>query len=49
MFTYPFFDLDGNLTDSAEGIINSVLYTLKKWGSTNLTARSRKDLSFPRC
>jgi len=32
MFTYLFFDLDGTLTDSADGIINSVLYTLKKWG-----------------
>ena len=27
-----FFDLDGTLTDSADGIINSVIYALKKFG-----------------
>lgn len=30
MLTTVFFDLDGTLTDSAEGIINSVLYALNK-------------------
>ena len=29
---YYFFDLDGTLTDSADGIINSVLYSLKTFG-----------------
>lgn len=28
---YVFFDLDGTLTDSAEGITNSVAYALKRW------------------
>lgn len=31
-YQYILFDLDGTLTDSAEGIINSVLYALKKSG-----------------
>ncbi len=29
---YYFFDLDGTLTDSAEGIINSVIYALSTYG-----------------
>lgn len=32
MFKNIFFDLDGTLTDSAEGILNSVEYALKKLG-----------------
>ncbi len=31
-FNYIFFDLDGTLTDSGIGIINSVKYALKKYG-----------------
>ena len=31
-YTHAFFDLDGTLTDSAPGIINSVCYALKKLG-----------------
>lgn len=31
-YQYVLFDLDGTLTDSAEGIVNSVLYALKKRG-----------------
>lgn len=31
-YDYILFDLDGTLTDSAEGIINSVLYALDKYG-----------------
>lgn len=31
-YNYILFDLDGTLTDSAEGIINSVLYALEKKG-----------------
>ena len=31
-YTYILFDLDGTLTESAEGIVNSVLYSLKKNG-----------------
>ena len=34
MFKNVFFDLDGTLTDSAEGIINSVEYALKRLGIT---------------
>ncbi len=29
---YILFDLDGTLTDSADGIVNSVIYALKKFG-----------------
>ena len=29
---YILFDLDGTLTDSADGIINSVIYALKSYG-----------------
>lgn len=32
MFKYILFDLDGTLTDSAEGIINSLKYALGKFG-----------------
>lgn len=35
MFKNVFFDLDGTLTDSAEGIINSVEYALKRLGITD--------------
>ena len=31
-YTYAFFDLDGTLTDSSTGILNSVQYALKKMG-----------------
>lgn len=31
-YKYLFFDLDGTLTDSAEGIVNSVEYALNKFG-----------------
>lgn len=31
-YTHAFFDLDGTLTDSAEGITNSVRYALQKMG-----------------
>ena len=32
MYDYLLFDLDGTLTDPAEGITNSVIHALKKWG-----------------
>ena len=32
MFDYLFFDLDGTLTDPAEGIINSFIHALKFYG-----------------
>ena len=32
MYDYLLFDLDGTLTDPGEGITNSVIYALKKWG-----------------
>lgn len=35
MYKNVFFDLDGTITDSAEGILNSVEYALKKLGITN--------------
>ena len=34
MYKYVLFDLDGTLTDSKEGIINSVAYALKKMGES---------------
>lgn len=38
---YLLFDLDGTLTDPAEGITNSVMYALKKFG---ITVRERCEL-----
>lgn len=38
---YILFDLDGTLTDSGEGIINSVIYALKHYG---IQAENRKSL-----
>ena len=35
-YDYILFDLDGTLTDSAEGIINSVKYALEQYGVTGL-------------
>ena len=32
MYKYLLFDLDGTLTDPAEGITNSVMHALRKWG-----------------
>ena len=34
MYEYLFFDLDGTVTDSAEGIYNSVIFALEKLGYT---------------
>ena len=34
MFHTILFDLDGTLTDSREGIVNSVKYTIEKLGGT---------------
>ena len=31
-YRYVLFDLDGTLTESGEGIINSAVYALKKFG-----------------
>lgn len=31
-YSYVFFDLDGTITDPGEGITNSVMYALKKYG-----------------
>ncbi|COE79832.1 phosphatase [Streptococcus pneumoniae] len=36
MYTTYLFDLDGTLTDPKEGIVNSVLYALKKVGIEEL-------------
>lgn len=41
MYQYLLFDLDGTLTDSAEGIINCVQYALEKMGAEK---RSREEL-----
>ena len=43
MYKYVFFDLDGTLTDSGPGIINSAIYALGKFG---ITIKDRKQL-FP--
>lgn len=34
MYQYIFFDLDGTLTDSGEGIFNGIRYTVEKMGGT---------------
>ena len=41
MYKYVLFDLDGTLTDSGEGITNSVAYALKKF---NITVTDRTEL-----
>ena len=43
MYKYVLFDLDGTLTDSGPGIINSAIYALGKFG---ITIKDRKEL-FP--
>lgn len=39
-YDYIFFDLDGTLTDSGDGIVNSVIYALKRFGID----KSREEL-----
>lgn len=41
MYDYIFFDLDGVLTDSEEGIINSALYALEKY---NIDVNEKSEL-----
>lgn len=41
-YKYIFFDLDGTLTDSAEGITNSVAYALEKFG---IQVTDKKELN----
>lgn len=41
MYEIILFDLDGTLTDPAEGITNSVMYALGKWG---ITVTDRREL-----
>ena len=41
MYDYLLFDLDGTLTDPAEGITNSVTHALKKW---NIEVSDKKEL-----
>lgn len=41
-YKYILFDLDGTLTDSGIGIINSVMYALKKYG---IDASDRRELN----
>lgn len=43
MYKYVFFDLDGTLTDSGPGIMDSAIYALSKFG---IKVKDRKDL-FP--
>lgn len=42
MYQYLLFDLDGTLTDSAEGIINCVQYAMEKMGRTPLDKEELK-------
>ena len=39
MYKYVLFDLDGTLTDSKDGIINSVAYALEKMGESRSDGR----------
>lgn len=41
MYKYCLFDLDGTLTDPGEGITNSVMYALDKFG---ITVEDKKSL-----
>ena len=44
MYKYVLFDLDGTLTDSKDGIINSVAYALKKMGESTEGRLDQQDL-----
>ena len=48
MYKYVLFDLDGTLTDSKEGILNSVAYALEKMGISSEAASTRMSLSVRR-
>ena len=41
MFENIFFDLDGTIIDSREGIVNSVIYSLKNF---NIEVKNREEL-----
>lgn len=41
MFEYVFFDLDGTITDSGNGIINAALYALEKY---NISVNEKNEL-----
>ena len=43
MFKYAFFDLDGTLTQSEFGIINSIIYALDKMGKDKAAAMFNHD------
>lgn len=44
MFHTILFDLDGTLTDSREGIVNSVKYTIEKLGGTMPDAQTHFEI-----
>ncbi|MCI1209173.1 MAG: HAD family hydrolase [Treponema sp.] len=46
-YTYLFFDLDGTLTDSAQGIINSLFYALARSGVRTTDTESLKQFIGP--
>ena len=41
MFENIFFDLDGTIIDSREGIVNSIIYSLKNF---NIEVKNREEL-----
>lgn len=44
-YQYYLFDLDGTLTDSGEGIMNSIRHALHKFGITSMRKRHCVSLS----
>lgn len=46
-WTHILFDLDGTLTDSSEGIINSIKYSLKKMGITDYSEDTLRQFVGP--
>ena len=47
-YHYFLFDLDGTVTDPGEGITNSVMYVLQRFGIHEGTEGNSIDLSAPR-
>ncbi len=48
-YQHIFFDLDGTLTDSADGIVNSVRYALEKQGIVPPAREQLLPFVGPRC
>ena len=46
-YSVIFFDLDGTVADSGEGVTNSVIYALEKFGMTETTEKTKRFIGPP--